>query len=406
MPLRYLFVDMNSYFASVEQQFRPTLRHRPVGVAPVLAETTCCIAASYEAKRFGVKTGTMVREARRLCPGIQIVEARPPLYVEVHQRIVKAVDSCLPVTAVKSIDEMAARLPATAQRSEEAVALARQVKRAIQLAVGEYLRCSIGLAPNQLLAKVAADMQKPDGLTVLRSEELPASLYSLALGDLPGVGPRMEQRLRQAKISTVQQLCELSPTQISQVWGSQIAGASWWRLLRGEDVPEAPTRRRSLGHSHVLPPDLRNDAGAKAVLVRLIHKAAARLRHEAYWAGGLQLAISFIGHPSWHAQERLHRCQDTLTIIQAFLALWDRRPRGTPLKVGIVLGDLAHDHDVSRPLFSEQRQLVSLSRAMDCLNHRFGAHTVYFAGMHEAQNAAPMRIAFTHVPDPQLDREI
>lgn len=403
MPLRYLFADMNSYFASVEQQYRPELRHRPVGVAPVLAETTCCIAASYEAKRFGVKTGTMVREARRLCPGIQIVEARPPLYVEVHQRIVKAVDSCLPVTAVKSIDEMAARLPLAAQQPEEAMALAKQVKRAIRRAVGEYLRCSIGLAPNQLLAKVAADMQKPDGLTVLKPEELPASLHSLALGDLPGVGPRMEQRLRQAKISTVQQLCEATPAELSRVWGSRLVGTNWWHLLRGEDVSGPPTRRQSLGHSHVLPPDLRNDAGAKAVLMRLIHKAAARLRHEAHWAGSLQLAISFIGHSGWHAQERFPPCQDTLTIIQAFLRLWDRRPQGMPLKVGIVLGDLAQNQDVSRPLFAEQRELVSLSQAMDRLNRRFGACTVYFAGMHEAHNAAPMRIAFTHIPDPQWE---
>src|SRR5205809_2760114 len=109
MPLRYLFTDMNAYFASVEQQHRPELRGKPVAVAPVNAETTCCIAASYEAKKFGVKTGTMIREPRRHCPGLQVIEARPKLYVETHERIRDAVPSRLPVTAVLSGDEMVCR---------------------------------------------------------------------------------------------------------------------------------------------------------------------------------------------------------------------------------------------------------------------------------------------------------
>ena len=107
LPLRALYVDFNSYFASVEQQLRPELRGRPVGVLPVLAETTCCIAASYEAKAFGVKTGTPVYEARKRCPGIVLLEARPPLYVEMHHRLVATVESCTPVGRVLSIDEMA-----------------------------------------------------------------------------------------------------------------------------------------------------------------------------------------------------------------------------------------------------------------------------------------------------------
>src|SRR5437868_11444945 len=105
--VNWLFVDLNSYFASVEQQDRPELRRKPVGVVPMLADTTCCIAASYEAKAYGVRTGTIVADAKRLCPGIILVEGRHELYTEYHHRIVEAVESCLPVTAVCSIDEMA-----------------------------------------------------------------------------------------------------------------------------------------------------------------------------------------------------------------------------------------------------------------------------------------------------------
>ena len=108
--LNWLFVDLNSYFASVEQQVRPELRGRPVGVVPMMADTTCCIAASYEAKAFGVRTGTIVADARRMCPEIVFVEGRHEIYTEYHHRIVEAVESCVPVTAVCSIDEMACRL--------------------------------------------------------------------------------------------------------------------------------------------------------------------------------------------------------------------------------------------------------------------------------------------------------
>ena len=120
MSLRYLFVDMNSYFASAEQQLQPRLRNRPVAVAPVEAETTCCIAASYEAKRFGVKCGTPIYEARRLCPGIRIVPARAELYIRVHQRIKDAVETCVPVAKVLSLAEFACRL-SVAKRHPDAV---------------------------------------------------------------------------------------------------------------------------------------------------------------------------------------------------------------------------------------------------------------------------------------------
>src|SRR6202142_889127 len=143
--LKWLFLDLNSYFASVEQELRPELRDRPMAVVPLLADTTCCIAASYEAKKYGVRTGTQVGEAKRLCPGIVLVEARHELYVDYHYRVVEAVESCLPVTSVMSIDEMACRLLGKEQPLLSALELARQVKDAVRQ-VGSTLRCSVGLA--------------------------------------------------------------------------------------------------------------------------------------------------------------------------------------------------------------------------------------------------------------------
>src|SRR6201987_2515705 len=161
--LRWLFLDLNSYFASVEQELRPELRGRPIAVVPVMADTTCAIAASYEAKAFGVRTGTQVGEAKRMCPGIELVEARHELYVDYHKRIVEAVETCVPVSTFMSIDEMACSLMGREQPLMAALDLARRIKQTIQRDVGSPLRCSVGLAPTRYLAKIASDMEKPDG---------------------------------------------------------------------------------------------------------------------------------------------------------------------------------------------------------------------------------------------------
>src|SRR5271154_5270977 len=123
--MNWMLIDMNSYFASVEQHLRPELRGRRVAVIPVESENTCVIAASYDAKSFGVKTGTRVRDARQLCPEIVFVKARPDVYVKVHHAILRSVDKCLPVHKVYSIDEWAIRLLGEEQTRERAAALGR-----------------------------------------------------------------------------------------------------------------------------------------------------------------------------------------------------------------------------------------------------------------------------------------
>lgn len=402
MTLRYLFVDMNSYFASVEQQDRPELRGRPVGVVPVMAETTCCIAASYEAKERGVKTGTGVREARRLCPGIELVEARPQRYVEVHHRIVEAVESCLHVEKVCSIDEMYGRLMGAERTRQRAVEIGGRVKESLRRAVGPWIRCSIGVGPNVWLAKVASDMEKPDGLTVIEAEELPGKLYGLKLTDLPGVGPRMSRRLRRHGVGRVAELCVLSEGELGKIWGSRLVGGIWWRQLRGQDVPERPTRRRSVGHSHVLAPEFRTPEGARAVLARMVHKAAARMRRMRYSAQMITVSVRFVEGGRWRRTGALGLCRDTLTMLEAVPRDFMRGPRRAggrrPLKVSVVLGGLVADGSAERPLFGGQGRRDELAKVMDRLDWKYGHHTVYFGSMWRAAKSAPTRIAFTQIP--------
>jgi len=405
MDINYLFLDMNSYFASVEQQLRPELRGKPVAVVPMLAETTCCIAVSYEARRYGIKTGTRVQDARLLCPRLELVEARPKEYVRIHHQILRAVDTVLPVEAVLSIDEMVCKLVGREKEPAHARKLGEQVKEAIYRHVGGQLRCSVGLGPNRFLAKVATEMHKPNGLTLLQPSDLPHRLYSLQLRDLPGIGPGIEQRLFKHGVTTVEQLYQLSVLQLAQVWGSRVHGFSWWHRLRGADLPEAPTRRRSLSHSHVLPPVFRSEAGARAVLTRLVHRAAARLRHEGYWAGSVALFVRFLEgaeQRSWEAHSRIQPSQDTLSLLRVSLQLWQQKPEGTPFKVGIALGHLIPELELGWPLFESEQKLLRLSQAMDQANGKYGPQALYFAGMHRTEQSAVTRIAYSRIPDLDL----
>lgn len=412
MPLRHLFIDMNAYFASVEQQDDRSLRGKPVAVIPTDAATTSCISASYEARAFGVKTGTPAWLARQLCPRLRLIEARHDRYVVMHHRILAAVGSVLPVGQVMSIDEMACPLVGAERRPARAAELGVRIKAAIRERGGEWMRCSVGVGPSGMLAKVAADIRKPDGLTVLPDDLSP--LDGLKLTDFPGVGPRMERRLKLHGIFSAAQLRAAPAATLAAVWGSKLLGEKWFRLLRGEDVPDKPTKRQTIGHSHVLPPELRTDDGAFGVLTRLTHKAAARLRQAGYWAGGLSVGLSWKGEAAevpdpagwgragWTAWTHLPHGQDTPGFLRAAADLWERRPRdagGVPFKVGMVLLDLVPAGAATPSLFPADRAAAALSHAMDDVNTEFGASVVYFGTMWGLRDAAPNRIAFNRIPD-------
>ncbi|HHN77414.1 MAG TPA: DNA polymerase [Phycisphaerales bacterium] len=399
MTLRMLFLDMNAYFASVEQQDNPDLRGRPVGVVPVDVDSSCCIACSYEARAAGVRTGTRVSEARRRCPGIALVRARPERYIEIHHRIVATVEKHLPVETVHSVDEMSCRLMRNEREPADAVAIARRMKQAVYDEVGGHLRCSVGLAPNVLLAKVACEMHKPDGLTVIDHGDLPGALHHLDLRDLPGIARRMEARLHAAGVETVADLCARPKADLRRIWGG-IVGERWWHWLRGDETHLAPTRRRCVGHEHVLPPHLRTDRGAWGVALHLACRAAMRMRKLRYWATHLHLFVRPMkenGGPLWEGRARLGSVQDTPAIVEKLRTLWAQRPRRRPMIVGVSLTGLIPDRSATRPLFPGERRRVGLSRTVDTINERHGPNAVYFGSMHGM--AVPLRIPFGGVPE-------
>jgi len=397
-PLRWLFLDLNSYFASVEQQLQPQLRGKPVIVAPVDADTTVAIAASVEAKRFGITTGTPVWEAKRKCRDILITPARHEKYVEFHDAILAEIWRHIPVTQICSIDEVACRLLDNENSVEAAVALAHRIKAGIRAHVGECLTSSVGIAPNRLLAKLASDMQKPDGLVVFTADQLPHRLFDLKLRDIAGIGAKMERRLAQDGILDIRQYCERRPRDAGNSWGG-VNGDRLWFLLHGVDLPQKPTQSRTIGHSHVLSPGKRGLEPTRLTARRLALKAASRLRRKGYRSRLLVLHGKFEDDKSnWRASIKLPVTQDSFVILAALDSLFPRlaeagraRTGGFRLRmVGVTLaeietvegeqGSLFGALDPNDPLARETRTLA-LSRAMDRLNEKFGRHAVSIGPM-------------------------
>ena len=419
MTLRCLFVDFNSYFASVEQYDCRQLRGRPVGVVPVMAQTTCCIAASYEAKAFGVKTGTGVREAQELCPEIMLVEARPARYIELHHRLMAAIADCIPHAEPLSIDEVPCWLIGRERRRENAEAIARRIKQTLRDRFDDAIHCSIGIAPNRFLAKTASDMQKPDGLTVIEQNDLPHSLHGLELRDFCGIGPSMEHRLRVAGIHTAQQLCAAPREYLRAAWGS-IEGERYWLQLRGFDLPERKTRRGSIGHSHVLGPELRSYEGARSVLFKLLAKAAMRLRREGFLAGGLSIRVRFLGLESRFARDLafaplddtpalLHLLGEQLCALEHAVRKLRWNPKQhPPLSVAVTLGNLQPLGVVTDSLLKDANRARKMSGVLDRINQRFGNNAVYFGAMQGAvvTAAAPMRIPFSNIPETAFEEDV
>jgi DNA polymerase-4 len=425
----FLHIDLNSFFASVEQQLHPEYRGRPLAVVPTQADTTVCIAASYEAKALGIKTGTQVGEAKRLCPEIVLIEGKHSEYAEYSHRIAEAVGLCCPVAHTPSIDEMVCQLIGREQEPARARRIALDIKQSIYKRVGEALRCSIGMAPNRYLAKIASDMQKPDGLIGLLPSQLPRAIAHLELRDLPGVGARTEVMLNTKGIRAMEQLLALDRAGMHTLWNS-VWGDRLYHWLRGAETgddgaPVASGVQKSLGHSHVMAPEHRTPEGAWAVAHKLLHKAAMRLRMEHFYTGSMGVTIRYalsreqvsrvegagkrarkhfsgLRHSGWGMEARFSACQDTLTLLEIMRGIWAKRPEGAefarPFFVGVTMHNLVPESEFQGSLFGDEGNRAGLAATMDKLNLKYGHTTLHFAGMLPAKESAPTRIAFTQIP--------
>ena len=398
----WLFADLNAFFASIEQELRPELRGQPIGIVPIEADTACCIAASYQAKAFGVKTGIRLDEALLLCPHLIVVQARPRLYIEYHHRIIAAIERCIPIQAVMSCDEFACQLMGRQRHLRKAVEIAYAIKSELRN-VGSTLRCSIGLAPNRLLAKVAGDLTKPDGLLIFERRHLPKALYGLSLSDIPGIGGRMEERIKARGITTMRQLCNLPRERMHNLWGN-VWGDRLWHWMRGADFLEPPAKPlQTLSRQHILPPDCRAPERARGITIKLLLSTARRMRRNNLWAGGIGLHVGFYDGPSFDGAIRIPLSQDVYTLQEHVIELWERVPPRTISDIAVMLThlDSAPEPDLFGPEPDATESRAKVTQAVDAMNARYGLSTVYLGSIHEVRKQAPTRIPFG--PPPPLE---
>jgi len=418
--LKWLFLDLNSYFASVEQNEHPELRGKPVAIVPMQTDSTCAIAASYEAKAFGVKTGTLIYQAKKMCPGLICIPANHKLYVDYHHRIMDEVENHLPIHQKFSIDEVGCKLLGAEKEMANAIRLAQNIKAGLRKNVGPNITCSIGLAPNNLLAKIGTEMQKPDGLVTLPPEDLPGKFARFPLQTIPGIGPNMLKRLQRVGIHTIQQLYDLPPKQVRAIWGG-VQGERLWLQLHGQDVPHEETTRRMIGHSRILPPNLRPAEEARKVGRLLTVKAARRLRREGYFTKRFVISLRFENKDKYTHEIPLPYSNDDFTFLNSLEHFWATIPthlqRQRVKKVSVVFHHLTPVGQESGDLFENasahstkeaKARFKTLTTTIDGLVDKYDDPTIVrlgdIADTHKMHDLGT-KIAFSRIPDKEEFRE-
>lgn len=377
-----LHLDMNSYYATLEQQAYPNLRGKPIGVAGKgRGERTVMVGASIEAKRLGVKGAMSTWEAKKICPQIIIIPANYDRYIFTSQRIFSLLERFSPQVEVFSIDEAFIHLPNHASW-EDAVSIATQMKQLIKRQIGEWVTCSIGISYGKTIAKLASEMQKPDGLTVIKPEDFPAIAEKTPIEELCGIGGRLGPRLNQLGVMTIAQLGQMPKDMLTKVFGD-FTGS--WMSNIGQGIDDNRVRsfrdlpqEKSIGHSYTLPRDLRSYEDVRSVLLLLCERVGVRLRRKGLMSRSVSVYFRFDDHTGWGTQHRNREyILDGLQIHQAASNLFSEIPFFKPVRlIAVTVGELAKQVEVTKPLFLEQQHYEKLVEAVDKINARYGEFTV------------------------------
>jgi DNA polymerase-4 len=374
-----LHVDMDAFYASVEQRDRPELRGRPVVVGG-LGPRGVVSAASYEARPFGVHSALPTASARRLCPQAVFLPVRMGLYAAVAAQIREILLSFTPVVEPLSLDEAFLDVRGCEPLHGPAPDIARQIKERIKAETS--LTASVGVAPNKFLAKLASDHGKPDGLVVVRPGDVAAFLVPLPVGRLWGVGARAEKRLHALGVHTVGQLAALPERVLAGHFGE--VGRRVWRLAHGDDDRPVVADReaKSIGTETTFPEDVGDRGVLRTWLLDLVDQLAARLRHEGVRARSVVLKARASDFRTRTRSVSLAEATDlTDALWRAALGLFDRAVTDDvlPLRLlGVSAAGLSRDPLVQGHLFEDgsRRRQAALDRAVDAIRDRLGREAI------------------------------
>lgn len=398
-----MHIDLNSCYAIIEQQANRLLRHKPVGVAAYVSPRGFILASSYEAKRLGIKI-MRINEARAICKDIVVLEPDPEKYFDAHRRFREVLERYTNDVTPKSIDEFVIdfRGSKALREGKSLVDVGYQIKRDIKQALGEYVTVNIGIAPNRFLAKVAAGMDKPDGLDVIRGSDIWNIYGQLDLMDLPGINYRYKARLNVAQIFTPLDFLGAPMHKLKLEVFKSIVGYYWYLRLRGYEVDSQKFGTKSFGNDFAVKERTSDPDKISRYLMKLSEKTGRRLRKHDYCAGGVYLGLAFENQTWWGKSKRskapIYSTQDIFFNLMRLFHLVQIPARLTHINISVF--DVYPATPVQLGLFDGTRiDTRSLAVASDEINNRYGEFTVAPALMANMQNIIIKRVPFGSVRD-------
>lgn len=393
-----LHVDLNSCFAMVEQQARPLLRGKPLGVTNRKTPNACVVAASYEAKALGVKVGMGFAEAKMHAPNLILVETDPPKYHHVYQILVDIMRSYSPNVSMKSIDEGIIDFAGTREvvNTRPLTAIGYEIKKRLKEGVGEWMTCNIGIAPNRFLAKQAASLHKPDGLDVITHKNLREVLSGLQLTDLFGIAERNQARLNACGIYTPLQFLDAPSELLKRHAFKSVIGEDWYQRLRGYELDDREWATKTVGRQYVLDDMKPSEEMLRSRLAHLCETTAMKLRYKNLSARGVSVYLMYAGGDSWY-ERRMFKSSffSNAEMCRRATLLFNRRPTGDWVRMMAVGCYGLKPSDMSQmSLLEEVNKEVWLTQAVDEINSQFGEFTVTFASSLNAKGVIKQKIPF------------
>ncbi|MDP9317371.1 MAG: hypothetical protein M3R24_42020 [Chloroflexota bacterium] len=362
------------------------------------------VAPSIEAKQYGIKTGTRVKDAKLLCPDIVILPPDPAKYRDVHLRLKRILGRYTDVIAPKSIDEFVINLEGSPllKRTDGTHYTARQIKARVKQEIGEWVCVRVGIAPNKFLAKTGAGLHKPDGLDEIHADNALAIYRSLELTDLCGIATRYAARLHQVGIFTVEDLYNSSVDRLRRGFRS-IMGVHWYMWIRGWESGDVIFDRKSFGNSYSLPIQAATPTELAPILAKLVHKTAARMRTANYQCRGVHLSVVFRDYDYWHKGAKTEKpLFDQRDIYKEAYTLLERCPYRKPVKtLAVSVFNLSPYNVQQLSLFDDEEKKAKVTQAVDAVNQRFGTYCLTPGIMVGSEELVPDRIAFGGVKELQ-----
>ena len=378
-----LHIDMNAFFASVEQQANPELRGKPIAVVGGHGRTVIT-TSSYEARAKGVKTGMAIWEGKRTCPDLIIVVGDNRKYTYTSTKINEIFRDYTPEVEAFSIDESWLDVTYSLGIFGSAETIAYLIKARIRHSFG--ITCSIGIAPNKLLAKLASDLRKPDGLVVITPEDVSRVLERMPIKELCGIGKKMERHLNMMSIYTCGELGRCDEARLTCKFG--IIGKRLKAM--GQGIDHSPVIQfgeendvKSVGHSSTLERDIDDPVEIRRFLLQLSEMVGSRARRYGVSGKTIHLYVRYADFfSSWGKQTTLKNyINQSDDIYKAAISILSTVELEQPVRLlGISLSNLKHQAE-QLPLFAEDRRKLEATKAMDAVNQRFGDMVVTFGSL-------------------------